>query len=112
MRYSQADRAIMDLAERQHGVVSRAQVLAAGVPAGVLSRRVLTPMMRLLIGGAASGSTGPGRCRLMKSRRWSGFRSRHRNAHCSIWRRACHSAIWSERSWSLWRVDVRRATGS
>jgi hypothetical protein len=48
MRYSQADRAIMDLAERQHGVVSRAQVLAAGVPAGVLSRRVLTPMMRLL----------------------------------------------------------------
>jgi very-short-patch-repair endonuclease len=48
MRYSQADRAIMDLAERQHGVVSRAQLLAAGVPAGVLGRRVRTPMMRLL----------------------------------------------------------------
>jgi very-short-patch-repair endonuclease len=48
LRYTRADRAIVELAERQHGVVSRAQLLGLGVPPGVLSRRARTPMMRLL----------------------------------------------------------------
>lgn len=48
MRYTRADRGIVELAERQHGVVSRAQVLGLGVSAGVVGRRARTPLMRLL----------------------------------------------------------------
>jgi very-short-patch-repair endonuclease len=48
LRYTRADRAIMALAARQHGIVSRAQVLGIGVSAGALGRRVGSPLMRVL----------------------------------------------------------------
>lgn len=46
LRYAAADRAILSIASRQHGVVTRAQLLAAGLASGVIERRLVLKRLR------------------------------------------------------------------
>ena len=48
LRYWRADRAIRALASRQHGVVAREQILAAGVSPQVLARRIRAKLLEPL----------------------------------------------------------------
>jgi very-short-patch-repair endonuclease len=48
LRHADADRAISSIASRQHGVVTRTQLVAAGVPPGVVERRVTLNRIRRL----------------------------------------------------------------
>jgi very-short-patch-repair endonuclease/predicted transcriptional regulator of viral defense system len=51
LRYAAADRAILSIASRQHGVVTRAQLAAAGIPMGVVERRLALKKLRRLYRG-------------------------------------------------------------
>jgi very-short-patch-repair endonuclease len=51
LRYAAVDRAILSIASRQHGVVTRAQLAAAGIPMGVVERRLALKKLRRLYRG-------------------------------------------------------------